>query len=157
MFSDDPKHPTRHAFSGGHFPQGVTYQLVQIHWHWGLNNSVGSDHLLNGISYPLELHMVHYNEKYANMEEALEHPDGMAVNAFLYQVFDFGLNLTDFLIQLSSKDNPGFNKLMEFVYEISGLDVNHAITNTNDVKLKDFFPIGNNCRYYFYDVGIYIT
>ena len=61
------------------------YRLVQTHWHWGPNNSVGSEHVLDGMKYPLEIHMVHFNEKYPDLKEASLHPDGVAVNAFLYK------------------------------------------------------------------------
>ena len=62
------------------------YRLIQTHWHWGTNNSVGSEHVLDGMKYPLEIHMVHFNEKYSDLKEASLHPDGVAVNAFLYKV-----------------------------------------------------------------------
>ena len=62
------------------------YRRIQTHWHWGTNNSVGSEHVLDGMKYPLEIHMVHFNEKYSDLKEASLHPDGVAVNAFLYKV-----------------------------------------------------------------------
>ena len=86
VFKDNTTHPTRHAISGGHFPQGVKYRLIQAHWHWGVNNSVGSEHVVDGARYPLEVHMVHYNEKYQDKDEAFQHPDGVTVNTFLYTV-----------------------------------------------------------------------
>ena len=86
MYQNNPKHPTRHAISSGPFPAGVKYRLIQAHWHWGINNSIGSEHVVDGVRYPLEIHMVHYNEKYTNKDEAFLHPDGVAVNTFLYAV-----------------------------------------------------------------------
>ena len=34
----------------------------------------------------MELHLVHWNTKYNNVEEAVDKTDGLAVVAFLYQV-----------------------------------------------------------------------
>ena len=35
------------------------YYFSHLHFHWGPNNSVGSEHKVNGKSYPLEMHLVH--------------------------------------------------------------------------------------------------
>lgn len=35
------------------------YLVIQMHMHWGANNREGSEHTLNGMRYPLELHFVH--------------------------------------------------------------------------------------------------
>ncbi len=35
--------------------------LNSIHFHWGLNDTTGSEHLLNGYQYPLEAHFVHFS------------------------------------------------------------------------------------------------
>jgi len=32
-----------------------TYSLVQFHFHWGKTNDKGSEHLIDGKSYPLEV------------------------------------------------------------------------------------------------------
>ena len=86
VFHDNPDHPTRHAISAGPFPAGVKYRLIQAHWHWGISNNGGSEHKVDGVSYPIELHMVHYNEKYKDQEEAFKHPDGAVVFTFFYKV-----------------------------------------------------------------------
>ena len=31
------------------------YDLVQFHLHWGVDNSVGSEHRLDGYQFPLEV------------------------------------------------------------------------------------------------------
>lgn len=36
-----------------------TYRVLQMHMHWGNNDSTGSEHTVNGGQYPLELHIVH--------------------------------------------------------------------------------------------------
>lgn len=34
----------------------------------------------------MEMHIIHRNKKYKNVPEALEHPDGLTVLGFFYQV-----------------------------------------------------------------------
>lgn len=55
------------------------YEYLSLHFHWGSKNSRGSEHVLNDIRYPLELHIIHMNRKYQTIEEALQHSDGLAV------------------------------------------------------------------------------
>lgn len=45
--------------------------------------------------YSMEVHLVHYNKKYLNFENACEKPDGLAVLAFFLQAID-GVNNEDF-------------------------------------------------------------
>ncbi|XP_063312665.1 carbonic anhydrase 4-like [Pelobates fuscus] len=36
-----------------------TYNIVQLHFHWGSEMSEGSEHSINGERFPMELHIVH--------------------------------------------------------------------------------------------------
>ena len=40
-------------FTGGGY-EGA-YVAAQLHFHWGANNSLGSDHTVNGSHYPLSV------------------------------------------------------------------------------------------------------
>lgn len=62
------------------------YELEGLHFHWGNRNNYGSEHTFNDVRYPLEMHIIHRNRKYANVPEALKHRDGLTVLAFFYQV-----------------------------------------------------------------------
>jgi carbonic anhydrase len=46
------------------------YIFAQIHFHWGEDNEEGSEHTINGMHFPLEVHLVHYNSKYKSFDEA---------------------------------------------------------------------------------------
>eukprot|EP01083_Nonionella_stella_P090124 251801_1 len=46
--------------------------LDSIHFHWGLTDSTGSEHQLNGNSYPLELHFLHYSCQHMSLGSTLE-------------------------------------------------------------------------------------
>lgn len=36
-----------------------TYKVAQFHFHWGSDNTKGSEHTYNGISYPMEVFVNH--------------------------------------------------------------------------------------------------
>ena len=46
-------------------PLNVRYEFVEMHFHWGDADNketvVGSEHTLDSVAFPLELHMVHKN------------------------------------------------------------------------------------------------
>ena len=42
-----------------------------MHFHWAQNNSHGSEHTINGVEYPLELHLVHYSCDWFMIGDAL--------------------------------------------------------------------------------------
>uniref|UniRef100_A0A672J9M9 Carbonic anhydrase n=1 Tax=Salarias fasciatus TaxID=181472 RepID=A0A672J9M9_SALFA len=60
-------------------PISGTYRLKQFHFHWGASDDKGSEHTVAGTKYPAELHLVHWNTKYASFGEAASQPDGLAV------------------------------------------------------------------------------
>lgn len=73
--------------SGGPLGDKV-YVFEQLHFHWGENDSEGSEDLINNQSFPMELHAVFWKEDYKSMDEALKHDDGLAILAYLYEVKD---------------------------------------------------------------------
>lgn len=62
------------------------YELQGAHFHWGPHDKIGSEHYINGKAYPLELHMVHKNNKYATVAQAQEYADGLMVLAYFFSV-----------------------------------------------------------------------
>ncbi|XP_011257615.1 carbonic anhydrase isoform X2 [Camponotus floridanus] len=66
--------------SGGSLPS--VYVLEQMHFHWS------AEHTVDGVRDPLELHLVHYNNQYANFSEAMQHEDGIVVVAVLFEVIN---------------------------------------------------------------------
>ncbi|XP_060761583.1 carbonic anhydrase [Neoarius graeffei] len=65
------------VLTGG--PITGTYRLKQFHFHWGASDDKGSEHTVDGVRYPCELHLVHWNTNYDNFGEAVNKPDGLAV------------------------------------------------------------------------------
>lgn len=89
-------------------PLDNEYEIESFHFHWGDKNNRGSEHTLNDMRLPLEMHIIHRNKKYRSLAEALQHPDGLCVLAFFYQVSEF---FCAFYIQCGMSIHFG---LMEF-------------------------------------------
>ena len=64
-----------------------------MHAHWGDEEGHGSEHTLDGEMCDAELHIVHYNTKYSDFEEALDKPDGVAVLSVLIKTGEFNLEM----------------------------------------------------------------
>ncbi|PSN32015.1 hypothetical protein C0J52_18083 [Blattella germanica] len=80
------------------------YVLDSFHFHWGLRNYRGSEHRVNGIRYPMEMHVIHRKQSYGSISEALGYSDGLAVLAFFFQ--------------LREKDNPKLNPLVRHLSDV---------------------------------------
>ena len=74
--------------SGG--PLSNSYQLLQLHFHWGSNDSQGSEHTINGERFPMEMHLVHQSSDLEWGVDSATDPDnvvdGLAVAAFMWEV-----------------------------------------------------------------------
>ncbi|CAL4062774.1 unnamed protein product [Meganyctiphanes norvegica] len=64
------------------------YIFAQLHFHWGGDSSQGSEHTIDGVRYPLEMHIVNYKASYGNLGTAVQKPDGLAVLGVMYEVSD---------------------------------------------------------------------
>lgn len=71
--------------TGGPLGDNV-YLFEQLHFHWGENDTQGSEDTINNHSYAMELHAVFYKHYYKTVEEATRHSDGLAVLAYFYEV-----------------------------------------------------------------------
>ncbi|XP_072018509.1 uncharacterized protein [Amphiura filiformis] len=70
---------------GGGLPN--LYKAVQMHFHWGADWTKGSEHTVNGRSFPAELHIVHYDTvRFTKFYDALTKPEGLAVLGFFLKV-----------------------------------------------------------------------
>lgn len=93
------------SITGG--PLNGTFQFAQLHFHWGDNDTFGSEDMINNISYAAELHMVFYNQIYGNFDAALGHNQGVAVLAFFYTIqIDDNPFYVDLAMLLNSVQRP---------------------------------------------------
>lgn len=79
-------HPEKNqTLSGGGLP-GL-FIFAQYHFHWGSDDAKGSEHTIDRVRFPLELHLVFYNSRYESplgLKEATKHKDGLAVLTVLF-------------------------------------------------------------------------
>lgn len=71
--------------TGGPLKQNI-YKFAQYHIHFGINSTSGTEHLIDGAGGPMEIHLVFFNEKYGNFENAGDKSDGLCAVGFLFEV-----------------------------------------------------------------------
>jgi len=96
-------------------PLNVQYEFVEMHFHWGdsavAGGREGSEHKINGKSFPLELHMVHKNIHDASIEDALCHENGLCVLAFVFET------IVDYVEPI-----PGLDSLAKIIAHLTVAD-----------------------------------
>ncbi|XP_031637848.1 carbonic anhydrase 1-like [Contarinia nasturtii] len=105
-----------YILTGGLFDHGGRYIFEQIHFHWGENNEMGSEHKIDGKSYSMEGHLVHYNSKYSNFNEASKEKDGLVVVTFFFDA-------------TGNKTNPEFAKISNFLGKITEVHSKFSISS----------------------------
>ena len=65
-----------------------TFQFHSFSLHWGNDNARGSEHTIDSKRFPLEIHLVHFNQKYSSFGDAISQPDGLAVLGIMADLKD---------------------------------------------------------------------
>jgi len=104
------------------------YKILQLHFHWGATDSLGSEHTLAGERFPLELHIVHVKKGEA---DPLNTPRGLAVTGFFFTI--------------DAADNEALTPLVAELAEIRDPKSQIAMENS-DFKISDLVsgvaPVG---------------
>lgn len=87
------------VLTGG--PLTGEYQILQLHFHWGSDDTKGSEHTLDGESFPMEMHIVH---------KKVGEPDFLSVEG--------GLAVTGFFFEVDNTDNPAIDPLVSVLKNI---------------------------------------
>ncbi|KAK6166210.1 hypothetical protein SNE40_022962 [Patella caerulea] len=95
------RHDTMTIQNGG---LDAPYQVVQFHFHWGSNDTRGSEHTLNGRAFPMEMHVVLYKQMYGRLSNAILQPGGVAVLGTFFEI--------------SSQDNGNYSELLDKIEDI---------------------------------------
>ncbi|KAL9952858.1 hypothetical protein ACROYT_G040178 [Oculina patagonica] len=105
------------------------YKLQQFHFHFGCENSRGSEHTINDEHYAAQLHLVFYNKKYKSFSNSVDKPDGLAVLGILI-----------------SATCPGNRILGNFAKKLLKVTEEGAIANVTEadgIRLKYLMPYNN--------------
>jgi len=105
-------------------PLDGDYKLIQLHFHWGANDSVGSEHTINGQRFPLEMHLV--NKHAFN-------PNDLAVAGFLFQI--------------SPVDNPNLKGITDNLKKIREAESESEVT---DFSVQDLISAASQGPYFNY-------
>lgn len=124
-------------------PLNVAYEFVELHFHWGEDESDnGSEHKIDGKSFPMEMHLVHKNIHDETIEEALTHENGLAVLGFKFAVVDD-----------DKRANPGMDTLTKLARQHL---VNPGVfakadklPDNQDVALINFLPLLLDCYFHY--------
>ncbi|XP_065113732.1 carbonic anhydrase 15 [Paramisgurnus dabryanus] len=97
--------------SGGGLPG--TYRTTQLHFHWGSLSSNGSEHTLDHLRFPMEMHIVNIKSTHPNLKSALEDPTGLAVlGIFIDVTYLHNENFQSISSALPSVAHKGQTKLI---------------------------------------------
>merc|ERR1711962_1597346 len=104
--------------------EGQSYQMLQLHFHWGADDSRGYEHTINGEEFPMEMHIVH-KKVGLTVEEALSTSDGLAVVGQMFQITD--------------EDNEVLNPLIESLANIENFNDKFDMIDS-PLKVEDLLP-----------------
>ncbi|XP_034942701.1 carbonic anhydrase 2-like [Chelonus insularis] len=110
------------------------YVFEQLHFHWGANDSEGSEDLINNHSFAMELHAVFYKKSYGSLAKAVDYFDGLTVLAYFFEV--------------SEEDNPIYNVIVDVLPTIE--DVGSTTKLVDPLILQHLLvPEGHSLESYF--------
>ncbi|KAF5271826.1 hypothetical protein FQR65_LT05057 [Abscondita terminalis] len=79
-------------------PFASAFEFSQLHFHWGAVDMEGSEHTVDGVKYPLEMHVVFFKSEYKTHQAALKERDGIAVLVYLFKLHAQPNILMDYIV-----------------------------------------------------------
>jgi carbonic anhydrase len=111
----------RLSISGANLPE--VFYLVQFHFHWGYNAYQGSEHTIDGVKYPLEIHFVHQAH------------------------FSGALAVLSILFDLQRDDNPHVTAILSILNQTT----NTSLFVERQIDISRLFPTASSPRFYRYN------
>jgi len=125
------------------------YDFLQAHFHWGSHSGQGSEHRIDDVEYPMELHIVHKNSD-------------TSADCFQNEAY-CSLAVVGILFHVGSEDNTVMQPFVDAANEIGALATyadQEAKEVDTDITLKnliDLVDIDNNGPAYYYYKGSLTT
>eukprot|EP00794_Sanderia_malayensis_P007157 gene7153-7964_t len=101
------------------------YTLRQYHFHFGCEGEMGSEHSLDGVRYPGEIHFLFSNDKYKTRKQAEKKRDGFAAIAV-------------FLRDDPTEENPGTAQFQSILRHIAR--PNTSVDEFEGFSLRSLMP-----------------
>lgn len=86
LYTHWPHRPFAPFLRGG--PLYNFYSFHSIVFRWGSTHEFRSEHTIDNINYPLEMQLIHVNDKFETLDDAImsNDKDGIAIGTLLFQV-----------------------------------------------------------------------
>ncbi|XP_055997280.1 nacrein-like protein [Ostrea edulis] len=128
------------------------YIFEEIHFHIGKHETRGSEHSIDGEFYPMEAHVVFFNDKYKGIADAKEKGDGLVVIAIMVEIDDDEDQESTLQTRIPRYEtNLNFNKTCPCVGNSDECYRNYCFCRLKKAKLMSTLM-----EKYFYDVREYI-
>uniref|UniRef100_A0A8C4DXJ2 Carbonic anhydrase n=1 Tax=Dicentrarchus labrax TaxID=13489 RepID=A0A8C4DXJ2_DICLA len=125
------------------------YSTLQFHFHWGSQDSSGSEHTVDSHRYPMEMHIVN-KRKGLTLDEAVKIPNGLAVLGFFIEATDTTKSSTDSEQQTNPAPSmDAWNKLTHYLENITS--VGAEVEFTEEISIDDLLGNVNRKEYYRYN------
>ena len=116
------------------------YLFHHASWHWGRDNSQGSEHHLESKQFLAEIQLYHYNSKYSSYQEAVGKSDGITALSFFYEVSDTdNANLNIVIQQISQLGSLLQNMGLEFERQVENLQLDQLLPNGGVGSMDSYF------------------
>ncbi|MEE6483164.1 hypothetical protein FKM82_013455 [Ascaphus truei] len=110
--------------SGG--PLLYNHRLEEVRLHFGSENGIGSEHLMNKESLAAEVQLIHYNhDLYSNVSEASRNPNGLAIISLFVNVAD--------------NSNPFLNRMVNRE-TLTRISFRNEANLLQDLCIEDLYP-----------------
>jgi len=128
------------------------YDFLQAHFHWGSHSGQGSEHRIDDVEYPLEMHLVHTLLSFDDDTDEAVDPENCQKNGAYC-----GLAVVGILFHVGSENNTVLDPFVEAALEI-GAEATYedqaAVNVSTSIVLKDFIDLvdmdNNGPAYYYY-------
>ncbi|XP_076323405.1 carbonic anhydrase-related protein-like isoform X2 [Tachypleus tridentatus] len=85
--SNDSQYSYKSYIIGGPLLDDARYKLSEMYFHWGKDDTVGSEHTVNNTAFPMEIQLIHWNSThYHCVDEAATGEHGLVIVTIFIQV-----------------------------------------------------------------------
>ena len=109
------------------------FHFAQLHFHWGSTNDQGSEHTIDGVASPMEMHIVHWNLDVGKDVKAATEKDAYNSLEVLGVLFKVG------------KFNKEYDGFFNAARNVAKENTNATIQK--GARLKDLLPADTNAFY----------